>query len=75
MFEGDSADMCAGNFPCTSMGAEWRVLCAQTRVRGPSLAYVEFHIFFKPKKNTLLSYKVGITKKIITYKAEIGKKC
>ena len=26
MFEGDSADTCAGKFPLTSMGAERRVL-------------------------------------------------
>ena len=35
MFEGDSADTCAGKFPLMSMGAEWRVSRAQTRERGP----------------------------------------
>ena len=35
MFEGDSADMCAGKFSLTLMGAERRVLRAQTRERGP----------------------------------------
>ena len=34
MFEGDSADTCAGKFPLTSMGAERRVSRAQTRERG-----------------------------------------
>ena len=33
MFEGDSADTCAGKFPLTSMGAERRVSRAQTRER------------------------------------------
>ena len=35
MFEGDSADTCAGKFPFTSMGADWRISHAQTRERGP----------------------------------------
>ena len=35
MFEGDSADTCAGKFPLMSMGAECRVSRAQTRERGP----------------------------------------
>ena len=35
MFEGDSADTCAGKFPLTSMGAERRVSRGQTRERGP----------------------------------------
>ena len=35
MFEGDSADTCAGKFLLTSMGAERRILRAQTRERGP----------------------------------------
>ena len=35
MFEGDSADTCAGKFPLTAMGAERRVSRAQTRERGP----------------------------------------
>ena len=38
MFEGDSADMCAGKFPLVSMGAERRVLRAQTREGGPPSA-------------------------------------
>ena len=42
MFEGDSADMCAGKFPLVSMGAERRVLRAQTRERGPPSALAEF---------------------------------
>ena len=41
MFEGDSADMCAGNFPLVSMGAERRVSRAQTRERGPPSALAE----------------------------------
>ena len=35
MFEGDSADTCAGKFPLTLMGAERRVSRAQTRERVP----------------------------------------
>ena len=35
MFEGDSADTCAGKFPLMSMGAKRRVSRAQTRERGP----------------------------------------
>ena len=30
MFEGDSADICGGKYTLVSMGAERRVLCAQT---------------------------------------------
>ena len=41
MFEGDSADMCAGKFPLMSMGAERRVSCAQTREREPPSALAE----------------------------------
>jgi hypothetical protein len=35
MFEGDSADMCAGKFPLMLVGVERRVSHAQTRERGP----------------------------------------
>ena len=38
MFEGDSADTCAGKFPLVLMGSEWRVQRAQTRERGPPSA-------------------------------------
>ena len=41
MFEGDSADTCAGNFSLMSMGAERRVSHAQTRRRGPPSAPAE----------------------------------
>ena len=41
MFEGDSADMCAGKFPLVSMGAEQRVSRAQTRELGPPSALAE----------------------------------
>ena len=41
MFEGDSADTCAGKFPLVSMGAERRVYRAQTRERGPPSAPAE----------------------------------
>ena len=44
MFEGDSADTCAGKFPLVSMGAERRVSRAQTRERGPQSALAEFPI-------------------------------
>ena len=39
MFKGNSADMCAGKFPLVSMGAEGRVLHAQTREQGPPSAH------------------------------------
>ena len=42
MFEGDSADMCAGKFPLMLMGAKQRVSRAQTRERGPPSALAEF---------------------------------
>ena len=42
MFEGESADTCAGKFPLVSMGVERRVSRAQTRERGPPSALVEF---------------------------------
>ena len=35
MFEGDSADTCAGKYPLTSMGSERRVSHAQTRGEDP----------------------------------------
>ena len=39
MFEGDSADMCAGKFPLMLMGGQAEGLaCAETRERGPALA-------------------------------------
>ena len=45
MFEGDSADTCAGKFPLVLMGAERRVSRAQTRERGPPSALAEIDIF------------------------------
>jgi hypothetical protein len=44
MFEGDSADTGAGNFPLVSMGAERRVSRPQTRERGPPSALAESFI-------------------------------
>ena len=44
MFEGDSADTCAGKFPLVSMEAEGMVLCAQTRERGPPSALAELYL-------------------------------
>ena len=41
MFEGNSADMCAGKFPLVSMGAERRVSRTQTRERGLPSALAE----------------------------------
>ena len=41
MFEGDSADMCAGKFLLVSMGAKRRVSRAQTQERGPPSALAE----------------------------------
>ena len=40
MFEGGSADMCAGQFPLVSMGGR-----AQTHEQGPPLALAEIFIF------------------------------
>ena len=48
MFEGDSADTCAGIFPLVSMGAEQRVSRAQTRERGPPSALAELFISLRP---------------------------
>ena len=45
MFEGDSADMCAGKFPPVLIGAERRVSRAQTLERGPPSALAEY--FFR----------------------------
>ena len=44
MFGGDSVHMCAGKLPLTSIGAERRVLRAQTQERGPPLACVEIKL-------------------------------
>ena len=41
MFEGDSADTCAGKFLLVLMGGERRVSHAQTRERGPPSALAE----------------------------------
>jgi hypothetical protein len=41
MFEGDSANMCAGKFPLVSMGTERRVLRVQIRERGHPSALTE----------------------------------
>jgi hypothetical protein len=41
MFEGDSADTCAGKFPLVSMGADRKVLHAQTQERGPPAVLAE----------------------------------
>ena len=49
MFEGDSADICAGKFPLVSMGAEQRVSHAQTREQGPPSALAEISLSFLPK--------------------------
>ena len=42
MFEGDSADMCAGKFLLVSMGGRAEGPRAQTRERGPPSALAEF---------------------------------
>ena len=46
MFEGDSADMCAGKFSLVSMGGRAEGLGAQTRKRGPPLALAEICYLF-----------------------------
>ena len=44
MFEGDSADMCAGKFPLVSMGGRAEGLACATRERGPPSALAEILI-------------------------------
>ena len=44
MFEGDSADMYAGNFRSRRWGAELRVSGEQTRERGPPSALAEISL-------------------------------
>ena len=46
MFEGDSADMCAGKFPLVSMGGgERRVSRVQSREQGPPSALAKIVVF------------------------------
>ena len=45
MFEGDSADTCAGKFPLVSMGGWAEGLAFQTRERGPPSALAEFTLY------------------------------
>jgi hypothetical protein len=46
MFEGDSADMCAGSFPLTSMGGQPEGLaCADLGVRTPIAVSGNIRIF------------------------------
>ena len=46
MFEGDSADMCAGKFPLVSMGGrEEGLMCADPGARTPIGASGNFFIF------------------------------
>ena len=45
MFEGDSAEMCAGKFPLVSMGGRAEGLaCADPGARTPIGASVNFHL-------------------------------
>jgi hypothetical protein len=47
MFEGDSADMCAGKFPLVSMGGRAEGLaCTDPRARTPIGASVNFGFYF-----------------------------
>ena len=59
MFEGDSADTCAGKFLLSSMGAERRVSRAQTREREPHRCerklkkkINKFHVYFLRTETT-----------------------
>jgi hypothetical protein len=64
LFEDDSADTCARNFPLMSMGAERRVSRAQTRERGPPSALAEIGIYFLSTRltgRTTLSTSVLLT--------------
>ena len=51
MFEGNSADMCAGKFPLVSMGGRAKGLaCADTGARTPIGAIGNFLCLFDDKK-------------------------
>ena len=51
MFEGDSADTCAGKFPLVSMGCRAEGLaCADLGARTPISAIGNFILFFGPSK-------------------------
>ena len=45
MFDGDSADICAGKFPLVSMGGRAEGSRAQTQERGPPAALAEIFSF------------------------------
>ena len=59
MFEGDSADMCAGKFPLMSMGGRAdRQACADGE-RGPPSARAEIFFFLPPLFKTTEGVVVG----------------
>ena len=58
MFEGDSADTCAGKFPLVSMGAEWRVSRAQTRGQGPPSALADIIYIHEAKSGSVYRFKL-----------------
>ena len=53
MFEGDFAYTFAGKYQLVSMGAEWRVLRAQTQEQGPPSALAEILKTVKNVKNNV----------------------
>ena len=61
MFEGDSADMCAGKFPPVSMGGQAEdVACADLGARTPS-ALAEISLPFNENKRTIQELSVYIS--------------
>ena len=56
MFEGDSADMCAGKFPLVSMGGRAEgLVCADPGAKTPIGARGNFVIFL----SSVINYKIG----------------
>ena len=70
IFEGDSADTCAGKFSLTSMGAERRVSRAQTRERGPPSALAELEYGNKSAVRDLSAKYMKLEQKQPIYETE-----
>ena len=62
MFEGDSADKCAGKFPLVLIWAERRVSRAQTRERGPPSALAEIFLLFSACESQIIFVTVSTDK-------------
>ena len=63
MFEGDSADMCAGKFPVVSMGGRAEGLaCADPGARTPSaIAEILYSLKFQAKKKSHLTFRSSLS--------------